>query len=174
MEGRGKSRERQRDRTNGSGWYRGESSKGRTRELQDQVQSEEDKGDQLPWQIQTKELQNKQIDVGRLLTGLLITVLPRYLMPLSLCRRRRWLEQTCGEVIITHLIRKIMLQDALLFTSIVIAVGNSMNTPFWEARWLNGAAPKDLAPNIYRQAHYNYRTVHKELQNLIGSRISGV
>jgi hypothetical protein len=89
MEGRGKSRERQRDRTNGSGWYRGESSKGRTRELQDQVQSEEDKGDQLPWQIQTKELQNKQIDVGRLLTGLLITVLPRYLMPLSLCRRRR-------------------------------------------------------------------------------------
>jgi hypothetical protein len=29
-----------------------------------------------------------------------------------------------------------------------------------------GAAPKDLAPNLYRQTHYKYRTVHKELQNL--------
>jgi hypothetical protein len=41
-----------------------------------------------------------------------------------------------------------------------------MDTLFWEARWLNGAAPKEVAPNLYRQAGYKYRTVHKEVQNL--------
>jgi hypothetical protein len=48
----------------------------------------------------------------------------------------------------------------------VITVGNGMDTLFWEARWLNGAAPKEVAPNLYRQAGYKYRTVHKEVQNL--------
>ncbi|GJN22065.1 hypothetical protein PR202_gb09596 [Eleusine coracana subsp. coracana] len=33
-----------------------------------------------------------------------------------------------------------------------------MSTPFWEARWLQGAAPKDLAPTLYEKAS---RGIHK-------------
>jgi hypothetical protein len=53
---------------------------------------------------------------------------------------------------------------ALFFASTVITVGNGKNTPFWEARWLNGVSPRELAPNLYNQAHFKHRTVHKELQ----------
>lgn len=35
--------------------------------------------------------------------------------------------------------------------------------PFWEARWLNGVAPKDLAPNLYKQARFKYRAVFTEV-----------
>jgi hypothetical protein len=50
---------------------------------------------------------------------------------------------------------------ALFFASTVIVVGDGKNTPFWEARWLNGV----LAPNLFAQARYKKRMVHKELQN---------
>lgn len=40
-----------------------------------------------------------------------------------------------------------------------------MNTPFWEANWLNGMSPKNLAPNLYECARFKFRTVHKELRN---------
>jgi hypothetical protein len=53
----------------------------------------------------------------------------------------------------------------LFFTSIVITVGNGRDTSFWEAIWINGISPKELAPNLYLQARYKFRTVHKELQN---------
>jgi hypothetical protein len=46
----------------------------------------------------------------------------------------------------------------------VITVGDDHNTPFWEARWLNGVAPKALVPNLYKQVQYKYRTIHKELK----------
>jgi hypothetical protein len=47
---------------------------------------------------------------------------------------------------------------ALFFASTVI-------TPFWDVRWLNGVSPKELAPNLYKQARFKFRTVGKELQN---------
>lgn len=56
-------------------------------------------------------------------------------------------------------------EKQLFFMSTVITIGNGKNTPFWETRWLNGAAPKDLAPNLYTVAKYKYRTVHKEIHN---------
>jgi hypothetical protein len=38
--------------------------------------------------------------------------------------------------------------------------------PFWEARWLHGATPKELTPNLYKLARFKKRSVFKELQNL--------
>jgi hypothetical protein len=38
------------------------------------------------------------------------------------------------------------------------------NTPFWEARWLGGLAPKDIAPNLYKLVRFKKKTV-QELQN---------
>jgi hypothetical protein len=55
---------------------------------------------------------------------------------------------------------------ALFFASTVVTVDNGMNTPFWEASWLNGAAPKDLVLNLYQHARCKYKMVHKEIQNL--------
>lgn len=53
----------------------------------------------------------------------------------------------------------------LFFNSMIITVGDGKNTPFWEAKWLHDKAPKQFAPNLYKQARFKYRTVHKELQN---------
>lgn len=44
----------------------------------------------------------------------------------------------------------------LFFKSTYITLGNGKNMPFWEAKWLNGAAPKDLAPNLYNIARCKY------------------
>lgn len=57
------------------------------------------------------------------------------------------------------------LDRELFFCSTYIALGNGRDTPFWEARWLDGAAPKDLAPNLYLQAKIKKRTVRQEIQN---------
>jgi hypothetical protein len=53
---------------------------------------------------------------------------------------------------------------ALFFASSVMRVGDGRNTPFWESLWLNGVSPKELAPNLFNQARFKQRTVHKELQ----------
>jgi hypothetical protein len=54
----------------------------------------------------------------------------------------------------------------LFFASTTISVGDGKNTPFWEANWLNGVSPMMLAPNLYKQAKYKYRTMSKELHNM--------
>jgi hypothetical protein len=46
----------------------------------------------------------------------------------------------------------------------VISIGDGKNTSFWESRWLNGASPKELTPNLYNQVRYKQRTVDKDLQ----------
>jgi hypothetical protein len=51
------------------------------------------------------------------------------------------------------------------FSSTKMQNGNGKRTPFWEGRWLNRAAPKDLAPNLFRLAMFKKRSVHAELQN---------
>ncbi|WVZ82473.1 hypothetical protein U9M48_029730 [Paspalum notatum var. saurae] len=38
---------------------------------------------------------------------------------------------------------------ALFFASTIITIGNGQDTPFWEARWLNGVSPKQFAPELY-------------------------
>jgi hypothetical protein len=53
----------------------------------------------------------------------------------------------------------------LFFSSTKISVGDGRNTPFWEARWLDGAALKDLSPNLFNMAHFKMRSVHDELRN---------
>jgi hypothetical protein len=47
----------------------------------------------------------------------------------------------------------------LFFASTEIQVGDGKGTPFWEARWLHGAAPKDLAPNLYKIARFKSRLI---------------
>jgi hypothetical protein len=54
---------------------------------------------------------------------------------------------------------------ALFFASTVIVIRDGKNTPFWEAKWLNGVSPRELAPGLYAQVRYKSRTVYKELQN---------
>lgn len=54
---------------------------------------------------------------------------------------------------------------ALFFNSTYMLVGNGQNTPFWEAKWLQGAAPKDLAPKLFRVARFRRRNVAAELVN---------
>jgi hypothetical protein len=55
---------------------------------------------------------------------------------------------------------------ALFFSSTYIIIGNGENTPFWEAKWLNGAAPKYIAPSLFKAARYKQRMVSAELHNL--------
>jgi hypothetical protein len=54
----------------------------------------------------------------------------------------------------------------LFFCSSEVQVGNGRTTPFWEARWLNGFAPRELAPNLYSLARFKKRSVASELSNL--------
>jgi hypothetical protein len=58
------------------------------------------------------------------------------------------------------------LDSHLFFNSITIQLVDGKNTPFWEARWLQGSTPKELAPNLYDLARFKYRNVHTELSNL--------
>jgi hypothetical protein len=55
---------------------------------------------------------------------------------------------------------------ALFFASTVISVGDGANTPFWEANWLNGTSPAMLAPNLYNQARFKFRTGKTKLNNM--------
>jgi hypothetical protein len=55
---------------------------------------------------------------------------------------------------------------ALFFNSTYVHIGNGKNTPFWDAKWLLGSAPKDIAPNLYKGARFKNRTVHVELNNI--------
>lgn len=53
----------------------------------------------------------------------------------------------------------------LFFASTVVKVGNGKQTPFWEARWLDGTSPKELAPNLFSVTRYKTRNVATELTN---------
>jgi hypothetical protein len=44
-------------------------------------------------------------------------------------------------------------------------VGNGKNTPFWKSKWLQGAAPKDLAPGLFRGTIFKFRSMFQELKN---------
>jgi hypothetical protein len=55
----------------------------------------------------------------------------------------------------------------LFFNSTIMDVRNGRNTHFWEARWLEGEAPQNLAPNLYKVARFKRRSVFSELNNNI-------
>jgi hypothetical protein len=46
-----------------------------------------------------------------------------------------------------------------------LANGNGNKAEFWEAAWLQGRAPRDLAPNLYKLAWRKHQTVQADLQN---------
>jgi hypothetical protein len=52
-------------------------------------------------------------------------------------------------------------------------VGDGNSIPFWEARWLHEAAPKDIAPSLFRNARFKSRTIAIELHNSIWIRNIG-
>jgi hypothetical protein len=54
---------------------------------------------------------------------------------------------------------------ALFFSSTYIQVGNGKNTSFWETRWLNGAAPKEIVPDLYSLTRFKFWNVHSKLQD---------
>jgi hypothetical protein len=54
---------------------------------------------------------------------------------------------------------------AIFFASTYIHIGDGKATPFWEAKWLHGVAPKDMAPTLFKIARYKKRSVHTEVLN---------
>ena len=57
-------------------------------------------------------------------------------------------------------------QDRDLFAAATkVAIGNGKNALFWEAPWLDGLRPKDLAPLIYDRSNKKKSTVKKALEN---------
>jgi hypothetical protein len=56
--------------------------------------------------------------------------------------------------------------DRLLFnSSITITLGDGAKAHFWHHNWLQGEAPRYLAPNLFQLASRKNRTVQHELQN---------
>jgi hypothetical protein len=81
--------------------------------------------------------------------------------------RLRWLWYNWDQVDMPwkHLLRVSDHTDRqLFFSSTIISLGNGQDTPFWEAKWLNGMAPKELAPNLFEVARYKKRSVKTEMQ----------
>lgn len=51
----------------------------------------------------------------------------------------------------------------LFRASTVVAVGNGTRAKFWHCSWLDGKAPMDIAPNLFKLAWRKHRTVKEEL-----------
>lgn len=61
--------------------------------------------------------------------------------------------------------------DKQLFrASTIVKVGNGQRARFWESPWLEGQAPRDIAPNLFKLAWRKNLTVEEELQNLNWTR----
>jgi hypothetical protein len=57
-------------------------------------------------------------------------------------------------------------QDRALFqASAEIRLGNGKKASFWQDKWLDGNAPKEIAPNLFKLARFKNRTMAKELEN---------
>jgi hypothetical protein len=54
---------------------------------------------------------------------------------------------------------------ALFHSSTEIGLGNGEQALFWHDRWLQGKAPKEIAPNLFKIALFKNRMVAKELTN---------
>jgi hypothetical protein len=57
-------------------------------------------------------------------------------------------------------------QDKALFqASTEITIGNGKKATFWQNRWLQGKALKDIVRLLFNLAHFKRRSVEKELKN---------
>lgn len=56
--------------------------------------------------------------------------------------------------------------DKQLFrTSTQVTLGNGQRTRFWESSWIDGQAPRDFAPHLYKLAWRKHQSVKEDLQN---------
>jgi hypothetical protein len=56
--------------------------------------------------------------------------------------------------------------DRQLFrVSTVVKIGNGQTASFWSSSWLNGRAPRDIAPNLFKLAWCKKNSVAEDLQN---------
>ena len=56
--------------------------------------------------------------------------------------------------------------DRQLFrASIVVTIGDGNKAYFWKSSWLNGRAPMDITPGLYKLALRKNRKVNEELQD---------
>jgi hypothetical protein len=53
----------------------------------------------------------------------------------------------------------------LFRASTVVTVGSGERARFWDASWLDGRAPRDITPNLYKLAWRKNNTVKENLQN---------
>jgi hypothetical protein len=84
----------------------------------------------------------------------------------ALCLRWLWFNWDITDRPWKHVLKhRERVDRALFFASTVIEIGDGQNTPFWESCWLSGVSPKELAPNLHRQARFKHITVHKEMQH---------
>jgi len=54
--------------------------------------------------------------------------------------------------------------------STTVTVGNGRTAKFWEATWLNGQAPRDIAPRLYKLAWRKHLTVQEQMENMKWTR----
>jgi hypothetical protein len=56
--------------------------------------------------------------------------------------------------------------DRLLFNaSTRVTIGDGNRARFWHHSWLEGEAPRYLAPNLFKLVRKKNRTIHQELNN---------
>lgn len=56
--------------------------------------------------------------------------------------------------------------DQQLFrASTVVQLGDGRKAKFWESTWLDGKAPRDIAPHLYKLAWRKNQTVRDDLQD---------
>jgi regulation of enolase protein 1 (concanavalin A-like superfamily) len=53
----------------------------------------------------------------------------------------------------------------LFHASTIVTVGNGEKTKFWHSSWLQGAAPKSIAPSLFRRSRRKNFTVQRALKN---------
>ena len=56
--------------------------------------------------------------------------------------------------------------DRLLFNaSTIVTIGNGAKAQLWHNSWLDGEAPRNLAPHLFQLVKRKNRSVQQELQN---------
>jgi hypothetical protein len=53
----------------------------------------------------------------------------------------------------------------LFRVSTIVQIGNGHKAKFWDSPWIDGCAPRDLAPRLFMLAWRKNQTVAMDLQN---------